>query len=185
MPTSPRSVNLMAFDNRFATICRTRKGSPRTSRGAEDSAWNRKSIRFCAALAMYDFMQSSATVRKIEGNLFENHVARFDLGEIENIVQKGQEGIGATLRDLQLLALLPTDSAIENQVEHAQQAVHGRPQLVGDMFARNSLLAWLAASAPCMVFSSSCGALADAFLEEFLVLPDFLLRSRESRRSCG
>ena len=46
-----------------------------------------------------------------------------------------------------------------------------------DMLARNSLLAWLAASARMHGHFQLAGALADALLEQLLVLADFLLRS--------
>ncbi len=45
-----------------------------------------------------------------------------------------------------------------------------------DMFAKNSLLAWLALRARAWPFPELLGALANAFFEKFLMLADFFLR---------
>ena len=52
-----------------------------------------------------------------------------------------------------------------------------------DMLARNSLLAWLAASAVCMAFSV-LGALADAFFEQIADAGGFLSADTPFPRSC-
>ncbi len=48
-----------------------------------------------------------------------------------------------------------------------------------DMLARNSLLAWLAASAACIAFSSSPVRCRMRCSKQFLMLADFLLRGRQ------
>ena len=74
----------------------------------------------------------------VEIDLLEVHLAGLDLGEVENVVDDGEKRIGAAFDRLGELALLPGELRIDEQVDHADDAVHGRANLVahvGQKFA--------------------------------------------------
>ncbi len=111
---------------------------------------------------------------RVEGDMFEHHLARFDLREVENIVQQREQRIGAALGGFELIFLLTADASIERQIEHAEQAVHGRAQLmrhVRQEFAFGLAGVEGAVHGPLQVL----GALANAILKEFLMQADFFL----------
>ena len=61
-----------------------------------------------------------------EGERLELHLAGFDLGKIENIVDDGQKRLGRRLDRLQIVPLLGIEFGIERQLGHADDAVHRR-----------------------------------------------------------
>ncbi|OIQ87435.1 hypothetical protein GALL_306860 [mine drainage metagenome] len=74
-----------------------------------------------------------------QGEVFflDAHAPGFDLGKIENVVDDVQQGIGRFHDGMDLRALLSVEGRIEQQLGHAQHAVHRRADFVahgGDEF---------------------------------------------------
>jgi len=68
----------------------------------------------------------------------EGHLARFDFGEIEDVVDDGQQGVGAGADGFREVALLGGERGAEEELGHADDAVHGGADLVahgGEKFA--------------------------------------------------
>ncbi|MNN83228.1 hypothetical protein D3C81_2002490 [compost metagenome] len=60
----------------------------------------------------------------------EAHLAGFDLGHVENVVQQAQQVVARVADDRQILALRPFQTRGAQQLGRAQHAVHRRTQLV-------------------------------------------------------
>ena len=106
--------------------------------------------------------------------MLQHHLAGFDLGEIQNVVQQSQQRVGATLRCLQLIALIDGQRAVEYQVDHTQQSVHGSAQLVRHV-GQELALGLAGVHGGAHGFGELGSALADAFFEQLLILADYLL----------
>ena len=68
--------------------------------------------------------------QKIEIDDFQRQFLRFDLGEIENVVDDRQQRLGAGADDVQVALLLAVQRCIEQQGRHAHNAVHRRTDFV-------------------------------------------------------
>jgi hypothetical protein len=67
---------------------------------------------------------------QLERQLLELEPPRLDLREVEDVVQQPQQGVRRALRHRQVLALLRIQRRAQQQVGHADHAVHRRPDLV-------------------------------------------------------
>ena len=67
---------------------------------------------------------------EFEGMMLQFELAGLDLGEVENVVDDGQQRIGAAAGGLDVIALLVGQFGVEQQRGHADDAVHGRADLV-------------------------------------------------------
>ena len=79
---------------------------------------------------------------------------------------------------LQLFTLVILQVAVEREVHHAQQAVHGRTQLmrhVGEKFA----LGLTRGQSRVFGYFQFHGPLPDAFFKQFLILADLFVRRRQ------
>ena len=65
-----------------------------------------------------------------EGNRFELQLAHLDLGEIEDVVQDREQGVGGALHHRQILALFGRERRVERELGHADDAVERRTNLV-------------------------------------------------------
>ena len=65
-----------------------------------------------------------------ERHRFELEPPRFDLREVENVVEDRQQRVGRGPHRGQAVALIGRELAVEHQVGHADDAVHRRPDLV-------------------------------------------------------
>ena len=65
--------------------------------------------------------------------------ARLQLGQVQHIVEDGQQVLAGLARDLQMLALLRIERGAVEQRHHAQQAVEGRAQLVAHVGQEGAL----------------------------------------------
>ncbi len=61
---------------------------------------------------------------KLEGVVFELEPAGFDFGKVKNVVDDGQEGVGAAAGGLDIVPLFVGQFGIEEQGRHAQHTVH-------------------------------------------------------------
>ena len=62
--------------------------------------------------------------------MLELELSRFDLREVENVVDDGQEMVAAGPDRLRDLSLLVVERRVREQRRHADDGVHGRPDLV-------------------------------------------------------
>src|SRR6218665_939450 len=143
MATSPRAVNLIALPIRLCSTCLIRDASPSAWRG---SVWlmrsenasplsravpPRRRATFSAARRAAeqaaDFVDGLAQVDRagIDGQL-----ARFDAGEIEDVVDQREQMAARAGHDGDLLALLRVERRALEQLGHAEDAVQRRADLV-------------------------------------------------------
>jgi len=67
---------------------------------------------------------------QIEVDGFYVQLARFNLGKIQNVVDDREEAFGAQAGAFCIFVLVPIQRGIEQQVDHAKDAVHGRADLM-------------------------------------------------------
>jgi hypothetical protein len=63
-------------------------------------------------------------VAQAEFDRFEVQLARLDLGEVEDVIEQGQQGARRVLHHVQVLALLLRERGVERQLRHADDAIH-------------------------------------------------------------
>ena len=68
--------------------------------------------------------------RRSKGCVLQVQLAGLDLGEVEDVVDDRQQRVAAGADDLGELALLGAELGVEQQAAHADDAVHGRADLV-------------------------------------------------------
>ena len=66
----------------------------------------------------------------VERNRFDGHLARLDLGEVENVVDHAHEQLRGMLCGVHELALFARQLCVGQQTGHPQYAVHGRANLM-------------------------------------------------------
>jgi hypothetical protein len=69
-------------------------------------------------------------IAQIEADGVEFHPPGFDLREVEDVVDHGEHQIGGELDGLNVVALQRIETGVENQIGHADDAVHGCPDLM-------------------------------------------------------
>ncbi len=69
-------------------------------------------------------------IAEVEVDEIQVELAGLDLGEVEDVVDHGQQVIGRELHHPEVLALLGGELGVESQLGHADDAVHGRADLV-------------------------------------------------------
>ena len=67
---------------------------------------------------------------EVERAPFDLDAARLDLGEVEDVAEEGEEGVARGADGLDALALLLVEGGVGEEVGHADDAVHGRADLV-------------------------------------------------------
>ncbi len=67
---------------------------------------------------------------KVEVHHLEVQAAGFDLREVQNVVDDLEEGASRAVDDLRVLALLGIEIGVQEQARHADDPVHGGPDLV-------------------------------------------------------
>ena len=130
-PTSPFSVNLIALESRLSNTCRSRPASPHRSTGT--SALHEADQFQALGLGAFgqDFDGALDRLADVEVEHLERELARLDLGEVEDVVDDGQQRVRAGLDRQREVALLDVELAVEQQAAHADDAVHRRADLVG------------------------------------------------------
>ena len=67
---------------------------------------------------------------EVEGGLFEMHLAGLDLGEIEDVVEYPEQGLGRGLDLLHIVALLRVQGGAQGQLGHPDDPGHGGADLM-------------------------------------------------------
>ena len=70
------------------------------------------------------------TFAQVEGLEFHIHLACFDLAEVQDVVDDGQQGIARVADGLGVVALFLVEFRIHQQTAHADDRVHRRADLV-------------------------------------------------------
>ena len=70
------------------------------------------------------------SVTQIEVDLIQFEFSGLNLREVEDVVEQGQQRLGALERGLHIVALLGCKCSIKRQFKHADHAVHWRANLV-------------------------------------------------------
>ena len=67
---------------------------------------------------------------QVEGQRFDLHPSRFDLGEVQNVVDDRHQGFSRLAHGLGVLPLFRSQVGIEQQARHPDHAIHRRADLV-------------------------------------------------------
>ncbi len=84
-------------------------------------------------------VQIAQHVRETEFEPLQIELARFDLGEIEDVVDDAQQGAGRTVDPLEIVTLAVVQVRVQNQVRHADDGVHGGADLVAHVGQEGAL----------------------------------------------
>ena len=68
--------------------------------------------------------------RRLKSHLFKIDFARFDLGEVENVVDDVEQRVGGELHRFEIVALLRGQFCLKREIGHADDAVERRSDLV-------------------------------------------------------
>ena len=128
--TSPRSVNLMALPSRLTRIWRRRVASPQIDLRHAVGDFVEQVEALLGGLGGQQVERALDALAQDEGLVFQLQAARFDLGEVENVVDDGEQGVAARADRLGVIALLARERRIEQQAGHADDAVHRRADFV-------------------------------------------------------
>ena len=131
--TWPSWVNFTALPIRFMVIWRMRPGSPRASTGTSGSMLTTSSMPLTAACERGRGGRVVDDVAQIVVDVLELEPAGLDLGEVEHVVDQREERLRAAADDVDVLALRVVEIGLGENLRHADHAVHGRADLVGDV----------------------------------------------------
>ncbi len=67
---------------------------------------------------------------QVEGAVVEAELAGLHLGEVQDVADDGHERVAALLDDFGVAALEFVEACVQEQFDHADDAVHGRADLV-------------------------------------------------------
>ncbi|HKP04767.1 MAG TPA: hypothetical protein VJU77_15550 [Chthoniobacterales bacterium] len=76
------------------------------------------------------FEQVPDAISETETDIFQLHLAGFDLGKIQDIVDQPKERMSGGFRHVEILPLGAIETRFEDQVRHADDAVHRGANLV-------------------------------------------------------
>src|SRR6185503_16667214 len=74
--------------------------------------------------------RAAHAVHEGEGLRAELEAPRFDLGKVEDVVDDGEQRLGRSLGNLEILLLSRSEVRSERELEHPEHPVHGRADLV-------------------------------------------------------
>ena len=69
-------------------------------------------------------------ILQVEFASVERKPPGIDLGEIQDVIDHGQEGTSGLLNHVQVLSLLTRKGRVEGQIRHANDPIHGSPDLM-------------------------------------------------------
>ena len=90
----------------------------------------RKSQAFLSDAGAHQSQRLLQLAAWVEGNLFNHHLAGFDLRKVQNVVQNGQQGISRIPDGVQVILLLHRQRRGQQEIGHPQYAVHRRADLM-------------------------------------------------------
>src|SRR5262249_25175834 len=78
---------------------------------------------------------------KVESDLLEGQLAGLELRDVEHVVDEAEQRLGTVARRLSITPLLAIERRMQQQLVHADDAVHRRPNLVADIGEKRALAA--------------------------------------------
>ena len=144
--TSPRSVNLIPFPARFSRTCRKRTWSPTRPSGTSGGTRHEKQIPFSLARTVRTCAVWSKTRRRLNGADSNSSFPDSILAESNRSLSSAKSRSAESLAVCRQSWTVGVDWFRQRQVDHAEDGVHGRAELVADV-GQEAALAWLAASA--------------------------------------
>ena len=129
--TSPPVVNLMALPTRLTRIWRRRPGSPRRNVGTSGSMRQTSSRPFSWARTASSSAASSSMARRSKSSVLQLQLAGLDLGEVEDVVDDAEQRLAARAHGSRRSSRCSAVRlGVQQQLGHADDAVHGRADLV-------------------------------------------------------
>jgi lysophospholipase L1-like esterase len=117
-------VNFTALPTRLVRIWRSRPGSPRTRRGSPGGQAHQQLDPAAGQARPEQLDHVVDQARQVEGDPLEHEPAGVEPGEVEHVVEHGQQRLGRTVRGADALRLLGIEPAAEQQLGHPEDAVH-------------------------------------------------------------
>ena len=127
---APLAVNLIALPTRFDSTWRTGPDRRRSRSGTSGWMSHISSSPFSSALTASGFSCLLHQLADRERNRLELELARFDLREVEDVVEDREQRIGRRLDRHQVVALMLVEAGVERQLGHADDPVHRGADLV-------------------------------------------------------
>ena len=132
--TSPWSVNLIALPTRLMQhLPQPRRIARAADRGTSRCTSQRQRRALFACAGVHERQHGRSRRHRVAGRPdgLELELPGLDLGEIEDVVDDRRAATRPTLRSVSsVLALLGGQLGVEQQLGHADDAVHRRPDLV-------------------------------------------------------
>src|SRR5450755_2811786 len=122
--TSPRSVNLIAFESRLSSTWRVRIGSPTTRMDPDKGTWTTSRRPFSAALSANKPNELLDRLSQIEVDVFKLELTRLELREIQDVIDEREQVAAGALDDRGQPSLPSGQFGGEEQFGRADDAVH-------------------------------------------------------------
>ena len=131
--TSPLSVNLIPFPARLSRTCRRRTWSPTRASGTSGGMRQEKADPFSLARTASTCVVWSKIRRRLNGADSNSSFPASIFAESKQIVQQGQQQVGRSPGGFQEVLAVGSACFRQRQIDHAQDGVHGRAQLMADV----------------------------------------------------
>ena len=129
MSILPVSVNLMALPSRLVMICCRRSESPITCSGTSlcTSSVSSSLVVGAGRQQHHHFVQRFTQGKR---NMLQHQLAGFQLGEVQHVVDDGQQVVGRAFDGLQIIGLGRAQIGFQHLAGEADHAVERSTQLV-------------------------------------------------------
>ena len=128
--TLPRCVNLMALPTRLRKICLRRVASPRNHCGTSGATLFLSTQFLLLRLPAHQLVDLVHDLADVHRSRVQRDFARLELGQIEYVVDQCEQNLTAAADRLRIRTLLFGELGHQQQLRHAQHAVHRRADLV-------------------------------------------------------
>ena len=130
MRTPPFSVNFTALPTRLVRIWRRRIASASTSAGVSGEQGRDDLDTLGVRARRQQFDNAFDDGARVDLLVLQRQRAGFDLGEVEDVFDQGEQRRAGFLDGFDISALLGNELCFQQKARHAQHAVHGRADLV-------------------------------------------------------
>ena len=120
----------MALPSRLTRIWRSRPGSPLSVCGTAAPISTIELEALLVSPQRHRVRRVADGIARVEVDRVELELARLDPGEVQDVVDDGQQRVGRRFDDPQMLALFGRELGVQHEIGHPDDAVHRRPDLV-------------------------------------------------------